>query len=149
MQLSLENYYVARAYFKWVLPSTCFTLSINSVRRPLFEHSKETDDFESTLQNYYLPNFATKIQRQLVMRRRIGRMFSSPIPSLGRTPARVATRRKVFDPERSDIVDNDNDNDNDSDNGIDNDIVNIPGAANSCPLGTTTSLSSYCHSLNH
>ena len=120
---------------------------------PLFEHSKETDDFESTLQNYYLPNFATKIQRQLVMRRRIGRMFSSPIPSLGRTPARVATRRKVFDPERSDIVDNGNDNDNDIDNGNDNgngnDIVNIPGAANSCPLGATTSLSSYCHSLNH
>ena len=149
MQLSLENYYVARAYFKWVLPSTCFTLSINSVRRRLFEHSKETDDFESTLQNYYLPNFATKIQRQLVMRRRIGRMFSSPIPSLGRTPARVATRRKVFDPERSDIVDNDNGIDNGIDNGNDNDIVNIPGAANSCPLGATTSLSSYCHSLNH
>ena len=51
----------------------------------------------------------------------------SPIPSLGRTPARVATRRTVFDPERNDIVDNDN--------GIvdnDNDVVSIPGAAISC-----------------
>ena len=44
----------------------------------------------------------------------------SPIPSLGRTPARVATRRTVFDPERNGIVDNDND------------VVGIPGAAISC-----------------
>ena len=65
----------------------------------------------------------------------------SPIPSLGRTPARVATRRTVFDPERNDIVDNDNDNGIvDNDNGIvdnenrivDNDNDGIPGAAIRC-----------------
>ena len=51
----------------------------------------------------------------------------SPIPSLGRTPARVATRRTVFDPERNAIVDNDNDIDDN-----DNDVVGIPGAAINC-----------------
>ena len=56
--------------FKWVLPF--FTLSINSVRSLLFEHSKETDDFESTLQNDYVHDFTTKIRRKLVMRRRKG-----------------------------------------------------------------------------
>ena len=63
------------------------------------------------------------------MRRRKDERMVSPIPSLGRTPARVATRRTVFDPERNDIVDNNNDN------GIvnnDNDVVGIPGAAISC-----------------
>ena len=76
----------------------------------------------------------------------------SPIPSLGRTPARVATRRTVFDPERNDIVDNDNDNgivDNenrivDNENRIvDNDNDGIPGAAIRCLF---QSLSSCCHS---
>ena len=74
------------------------------------------------------------------MRRRRRRMVNSPIPSLGRTPARVATRRTVFDPEKNDIVDNGNDI------GIvanDNGIVNIPGATTSCCLlAATTSLSS-------
>ena len=56
--------------FKWVFPFPFFTLPINSVRSLLFEHSKETDDFESTLQNDYVHNFTTKIARQLVMRRR-------------------------------------------------------------------------------
>ena len=71
-------------------------------------------------------------------------MISSPIPSLGRTPARVATRRTVFDPERNDIVVNDNDGNGIVDNN--NDVVSIPGAAISCLL---PQVSAHIVTLNH
>ena len=50
--------------YLFFLPPPCFTLSINCVKRPLFEHSKETDDFGSTLQNDYVYNFSPTWRRE-------------------------------------------------------------------------------------
>ena len=58
------GHFIAEYSILVFLPPPCFTLSINSVKRPLFEHSKETDDFGSTLQNDYVYNFSSTCRRE-------------------------------------------------------------------------------------